>query len=106
MKELTGENFREEVINSDVPVLLDFWAPWCGPCKMMTPTLEEISEEYGEQIKFCKINVEEVPMSDIPDEFSVQAVPTLTLVNAGHIINKEVGAKTREAIEALISEVV
>lgn len=104
MIELTSANFREEVVSSDVPVLLDFWAPWCAPCKMMTPVLEEMSEQYGEQIKFCKVNIDEVPMSDIPEEFRVQAVPTLILVTGGEVANKEVGLKTRDAIEALVSE--
>lgn len=102
MLELTSENFREEVVDSKVPVLVDFWAPWCGPCRMMTPILEEMSEAYGEKIKFCKVNIDEVPMSDIPEEFTVQAVPTLTLVKDGQILNKEVGAKTKSAIEALV----
>ena len=105
MIELTSANFREEVVSSDVPVLLDFWAPWCSPCKMMTPVLEEMSEQYGEQIKFCKVNIDEVPMTDIPEDFRVQAVPTLILVADGAVANKEVGLKTKTAISALISEV-
>ncbi len=104
MIEITSDNFREEVVGSDMPVLLDFWAPWCAPCKMMTPTLEEMSEKYGDQIKFCKVNIDDVPMSSIPEDFAVQAVPTLTLVQNGKIVNKEVGAKTKNAIEALLSE--
>ena len=104
MIEVTGENFRDEVESSDVPVLLDFWAPWCGPCKMMTPALEEMSEEYDGQIKFCKVNIDEVPMSDIPEAYAVQAVPTLTLVKEGEILNKEVGIKTKDAIKTLLGE--
>ena len=104
MIELTSENFREEVIESDMPVLLDFWAPWCSPCKTMMLVIEEMLEQYGEQIKFCKVNIDEIPMSDIPNEFRVQAVPTLILVKKGAIINKEVGLKTKDAIKALISE--
>jgi thioredoxin 1 len=104
MIEVTSDNFREEVVSSDVPVLLDYWAPWCAPCKMMTPVLEEMSEQYGEQIKFCKVNIDEVPMSDIPEEFRVQAVPTLILVTDGKVANKEVGLKTKDAIKALVGE--
>lgn len=104
MKEVTGDNFREEVMDSEVPVLVDFWAPWCGPCKMITSILEEISEKYGEQVKFCKVNVDDVSMSDIPKDFSVSAVPTLIMVKNGTILNKEVGLKTKEAIDLLIEE--
>lgn len=104
MIEITGDNFREEVVESIAPVLVDFWAPWCVPCKMMTPVLEELSEEYDTQIKFCKVNIDDVPMSDIPEDFSVSAVPTLTLVKGGEIVNKLVGIKTKPVIEALLSE--
>lgn len=104
MKELTGDNFREEIVESDVPVLVDFWAPWCVPCKMMTMILEEISAEYDGQMKFCKVNIDEVPMSSIPDDFSIQSIPALALVKDGEIISKSVGAKSKDAIEAFIGE--
>ena len=105
MLDVTSENFAEEVVSSDKPVLLDFWAPWCGPCKMMTPVLDEISEEYSGQIKFCKVNIEEVQMSDIPDDFSISAIPTLMIVKDGEVVGKEVGLKSKEAIQSMIEEV-
>ena len=104
MIEVTSDNFSEEVISSETPVLLDFWAPWCGPCKMMMPVIEEMAEKYAGQIKFCKINIDEVPMSDIPEDFAVQAVPTLTLVKGGTVAGKEVGLKTKDAIASLLNE--
>ena len=107
MIEVTKENFEEEVLNSEVPVVLDFWAPWCGPCKMMTPILEEMSVQfqYAEQIKFCKLNIEEVPVSELPNDFAVAAIPTLVIVKDGEVCSKEVGLKTKNAIIAMVEEV-
>ena len=105
MIELTSDNFVEEVVNSDQPVLLDFWAPWCGPCTMMTPVLEEISEECSGKVKFCKVNIEVFPSDDMPAGFSVSAIPTLMTVKNGAVVAKEVGLKSKEAIQSMIEEV-
>lgn len=105
MVEVTSDNFAEVVINSDQPVLLDFWAPWCGPCKMMTPVLEEMSEQYSDKIKFCKVNIEDVPADTMPDGFFVSAIPTLITVKDGIVIAKEVGLKSKEDIQSMIEEV-
>ena len=105
MIELTSDNFAEEVVGSKQPVLLDFWAPWCGPCKMMTPVLEEMSEEYSDTIKFCKVNIEDVPTDDMPDGFSISAIPTLMTVKNGAVVAKEVGLRSKEAIQSMIEEV-
>ena len=104
MIELTSENFQEEVINSDMPVLVDFWAPWCGPCKMMKPIIEELSESHSEEVKFCKVNIEE--FTDYPEDFAVSAIPALMLVQDGSVIKKEVGLRNKQAIKAMLEEVI
>jgi len=103
MIELTSDNFQEEVVGSEIPVLVDFWAPWCGPCKMMTPVIEELNEEHSDKIKICKINIDEV--QDYPEEFAVNAIPALILVKDGVIVKKEIGLRTKKAIVAIIEEV-
>lgn len=104
MTELTIENFDEEVLNSEVPVLIDFWAPWCGPCKLMMPVIEELSEEYEGQIKFCKLNTEEQFCSDLPLDFGITSIPTLVIVVDKDIVVKEVGLKTKDVVQSIIEE--
>ncbi len=92
-------NFREEVVNSDRPVLIDFFAPWCGPCRMVVPIVEQIAEER-EDIKVVKINVDEEP--ELASQFRVMSIPTLVVFKDGSVINQAVGARSKDAILEMI----
>ena len=92
-------NFAQEVVHSDLPVLLDFWAPWCGPCRMVGPVLEEIAAERGD-IKVGKINVDEQP--ELAIQFGVMSIPTLVVIKDGKVVNQAVGARPKSQILALL----
>ena len=91
--------FLSEVIHSDKPVLMDFWAPWCGPCRMVGPVVEEISRERSD-IKVCKVNVDEQP--ELAGQFGVMSIPTLVVMKNGKIVNQSIGAKPKNAILAML----
>ncbi len=97
---ITKENFENEVIESAVPVLVDFWAPWCGPCRMLAPVIEEIAEEYEGSIKVGKINVDE--QGSLAMEFGVASIPTLILFKNGEIADTSVGFMSKEEIEEML----
>lgn len=92
-------NFQSEVMNSDKPVLLDFWAPWCGPCRMVLPIVEEIANERSD-IKVCKVNVDEEP--ELASQFGVMSIPTLVVMKDGKKVNQSVGAKSKAGILAML----
>lgn len=92
---INKNNFQSEVINSDKSVLLDFWAPWCGPCRMVAPVMEEIAGERTD-IKVGKINVDEEP--ELAGQFGIMSIPTLVVVKNGKIMNQAVGARSKKAI--------
>lgn len=93
---ITKENYDEEVINSPVPVLLDFWATWCGPCRMLSPIVDEIANEVEGKAKVGKINVDEQP--DLAQQFGIMSIPTLVFMKNGEIVAKEVGVRSKQAI--------
>jgi thioredoxin 1 len=96
---ITKENFEQEVILSDKPVLLDFWAPWCAPCRMVLPVVEEIAQERSD-IKVCKINIDEQP--DLASRFRIMTIPTLMVMQGGEMVQKAVGALPKEQILELL----
>ena len=93
---ITNENFENEVMNSDKPVILDFWAGWCGPCQMLTPIIDEIAEETKGSIKVGKINVDEE--SDLARRFQVMSIPTIVSIKDGEMIDKIIGVQSKETI--------
>ena len=92
-------NFNQEVLNSDRPVLLDFWASWCGPCRMVSPSVDEIAAERSD-IKVGKINVDEQP--ELAAQFGVMSIPTLVVMKSGRIVNQAVGARPKAQILAML----
>ena len=99
-KAITDSSFEADVINASGPVLVDFWAEWCGPCKMIGPSLEEISEELGEQVTITKLNIDENP--DAPGKYGVRGIPTMILFKDGQQAATQVGAMPKSAIKAWI----
>lgn len=93
---ITNENYSEEVEKSEKPVLLDFWAGWCGPCRMMSPIVDEIAEEVGEKAKVGKVNVEEEAY--LASQFQIVNIPTLIIMRNGRIVNKYVGVQDKETL--------
>ena len=93
---LGADNFDSEVINSTLPVLVDFWAPWCGPCKMLAPVIEELATEYAGKIKVCKLNIDEA--ADIASRFSVMSIPTIIIFNRGEVAKQTVGAVPKKQL--------
>ena len=96
---INKDNFHKEVLNSDKPVLLDFFASWCGPCRMVSPILDEIAQER-EDIKVCKINIDEQP--ELASQYRVMTIPTLMVLKEGRIVGQSIGAKPKHQILAMV----
>ena len=97
--QVNKDNFQEVVLNSDKPVLVDFWASWCGPCRMVAPILEEIAGERSD-VKVCKINVDEEP--ELASRYNVMSIPTMIVVKEGQVVNQAVGARPKSQILSLL----
>ena len=97
---ITKDNFEQEVLKSDIPVLVDFWATWCGPCKMLAPTIAKIAEEKAGEIKVCKLDVDEVP--EIAARYGISSIPTLKVFVNGDVVKSSVGVQPKAAIEGML----
>ena len=97
---ITSENFECEVLNSDKPVLIDFWAPWCGPCRMLSPTISEIAEEYKDKVKVGKVNVDEE--GELATIFRVSSIPMLVVMKNGKVVNSTVGVRPKNQIVGML----
>ncbi|MGN6712723.1 thioredoxin [Anaerocolumna jejuensis DSM 15929] len=97
---ITKDNFNQEVVESDKPVLLDFWASWCGPCKMVGPIVEQVAEETIDTVKVGKVNVDEEP--ELAQQFRVMSIPTLVVMKDGKVVETSVGVKPKQAILSML----
>ena len=95
-------DFESVVVNSDIPVLLDFWAPWCGPCKMITPVLDELAPEFAGKVKIVKMNVDDNQAT--PAQFGVRSIPTLLLIKNGQVVATQVGALAKTQLANFINQ--
>ena len=97
----TDGDFENDVVNADVPVLLDFWAEWCGPCKMIAPILDQIAVEYKDRLRVVKLNIDENPQT--PPKYNIRSIPTLLLFDNGSVAAQQVGAVSKAQLESFLS---
>ena len=101
IKHISDASFEQDVVKSDKPVLLDFWAEWCGPCKMIAPALEELAVQFEGKVKVAKLNIDENP--ELAAQFGVRSIPTLAMFKAGEVADIKVGAAPKSALQSWIS---
>lgn len=101
--EVNDSNFESEVIKSTAPVFVDFWAPWCGPCRMVAPVVEELAKEMAGKVKFVKVNVDDSPLT--ASKYGIMSIPTLLLIKGGQVVNQQVGAVPKQMLKVMIDNV-
>ena len=103
VREVTDQDFAEDVLKAELPVLVDFWAPWCGPCQMVSPAIEKLSDGYVDRMLFCKVNVDEAP--ETARSYGIMSIPTLMVFKNGQKVDEIIGAVPESAIKTLINAV-
>ncbi len=101
--ELTEDNFTSEVLEADVPVLIDFWAPWCGPCRMVAPVIDSLADKYEGKIRVAKVNLDEHPA--LASEYGVRSIPAIFIFNNGEVAERAVGVQPEDTLSAMIQRV-
>ncbi len=101
--EIDDITFDTEVLKSDKPVLIDFWAPWCGPCRAISPLVEQLADEFGDKIKFVKCNVDENPIT--PGKYGIRSIPTLMFFKDGNVVDQVIGMVARSKLEEVINKI-
>ncbi len=102
-RDVTDAEFEEEVLKADLPVMVDFWAAWCGPCKIVSPIVEELAEEYSGKVKFVKLDTEE--NFDIPDRYGIRSLPTLMIFKGGEQVDQIFGAKSKAELKRYLEKI-
>lgn len=97
---LTDQNFEQEVLHADLPVLVDFWASWCGPCQMLSPVIAEIAEEYAGKVKVGKVNVDEQP--NLANRYGIASIPTVMLFKNGEVVSTSLGSRPKNELETML----
>lgn len=103
-EQITDSDFNKIITDSDTPVLVDFWAPWCGPCRAMGPVLDELSKEYAGKVRICKMNVDENQQT--PRQYNVRAIPTMVLIKNGQTVDTITGAVSKDALKQVLAKAI